>query len=143
MSGVPSIDAVSLAPAERVPTRPFTDSEVTALDLGPLSGIRAAQRERFADGLGDGTWIDNNGATHWLVAPRPDLVFDPTPCLAVGFFGQARGDVDHTIIVQLEHAMLARSAEIPGLIAYHNVQLATTLYLDFDSTPPWRAVRGA
>jgi hypothetical protein len=199
VSGAPSFDAVPLAPAERVPARPFSDPEATARDLAVLAGIRAAQRERVAGGHGGGTWVDPTGSTHWLVTSRPELALHPTPCLAVGFFGQARSDVDHTIIVQLEHAMLARAEEIPGLIAYHNVQLAdaqwgnlvlfaagtdtapiraerthadaigrapahyhslrlhrgtlagagateeielaTTLYLDFDSTPLWRAVR--
>jgi hypothetical protein len=194
-----SLDPIPLATGERVPARAFSDPETTASDLEVLSGIRTAQRDRLAEGQGGGTWIDRNGATHWLVAPRSERALDPTPCLAVGFFGQARSDVDHTIIVQLEHAMLARAEEIPGLIAYHNVQLAdaqwgnlvlfaagtdtapmraepthadaigrapahyhslrlhrgiltrvgtteeielaATLYLDFDTTPPWRAVR--
>ena len=198
----PSFDDISLAPAERVLARPFSDLEATTHDLEVLSGIRIAQRERLDEGHGCGTWIDRNGATHWLVAPRPERVLASVPCLAVGFFGQARSDVDHTIIVQLEHAMLARAKEIPGLIAYHNVQLAnaqwgnlvlfeagtetapmradpihadaigrapahyhslrlhrgtlvrcsdnaeaielgTTLYLDFDTTPPWRAMRAS
>lgn len=200
MSGAPSPDVVSLAAAEYVDGRPFTDPEATAHELDVLAAIRAAQVERMEGARGGGTWVDRHGTTHWLVAPRPELVLDPAPCLAVGFFGQARGDVDHTIIVSLEHAMLARAEEIPGLVAYHNVQLAnarwgnlvlfangtdtapmrgdpthadaigrapahyhslrlhrgtlergpggaevivlaTTLYLDFDTSPSWRAVR--
>ena len=109
MSGAPGFDAVSLAPAELVPTRPFSGPEATGHDLNVLSGIRIAQQERLVEGHGGGTWIDRTGATHWLVAPRPERALNPTPCLAIGFFGQARSDVDHTIIVQLEHAMLARA----------------------------------
>ena len=118
-----SLEPIPLAPDERVPTRAFSDPETTARDLDVLSGIRAAQRGRLGEGQGGGTWVDRTGATHWLVAPRPEQALDRMPCLAVGFFGQARSDVDHTIIVQLEHAMLARAQEILGLIAYHNVQL--------------------
>lgn len=200
MSGGPPSDGIFLAAGEGVPARPFADPATTTHDLEVLAGIRKVQRERIAELHEGGTWIDKHGATHWLVAPRPDLVVDPAPCLAVGFFGQARSDVDHTIIVALEHAMLARAQEIPGLLTYHNVQLAnaqwgnlvlfeagtdttsmrselthadaihrapahyhslrlhrctlscgkddaeefaleTTLYLDFDVSPPWRAVR--
>lgn len=202
MSGVPGLETVFLTAGERVRARPFSDPEATTHDLAVLSAIRVGQRERIAEGRGGGTWTDGSGSTHWLVAPRPELVLDPTPCLAVGFFGQARSSVDHTIIVELEHAMLARANEIPGLLAYHNVQLAnaqwgnlvlfeagtdtapmrrepthadaigrtpahyhslrlhrgtlerssfdqegillaTTLYLDFEESPPWRAVRPA
>ncbi len=203
MSGSTSADGPTLlAPGEQCPGRPFTAPEATGLDLEVLAAIRAAQRQRIAMGHGGGTWCDDSGATHWLVAPRPDLARDPAPCLAIGFFGQARDDVDHAPIVSLEHAMLATAEPIPGLLAYHNVQLAdarwgnlvlfeqgtdttpmrharnhadaialaprhyhslrlhrgtlsrvdleeeafelaTTLYIDFDVVPPWRAVRSA
>ena len=200
MSGAPWSDAIVLAAGESVPARPFTDPEATVHDLDVLAAIRTAQREHIAESHAGGTWIDQDGATHWLVAPRPELVVDPAPCLAVGFFGQARSDVDHAIIVSLEHAMLVRAPQIPGFLAYHNVQLenaqwgnlvlfevgtdtaplradpthadaigrapahyhsvrlhrgalargagnaeeielATTLYIDFDTPPSWRALR--
>jgi hypothetical protein len=202
MSGSRPDETTRLAPYEQVPGRAFTATESTARDLTVLAAIRAAQRARVAAGKGGGTWHDDDGATHWLVAPRPERIRDATPCLAIGFFGQARGDVDHTRIISLEHAMLDAADTIPGLVAYHNVQLAdaqwgnlvlferdtdttpmrharhhadaiaraprhyaslrlhrgilerteagmeeiqlaTTLYLDFDEAPPWRAVRSA
>jgi hypothetical protein len=201
MSGA-DVPAVSLTANERVPGRAFADPVATLGDLAVLAAIRAAQRDRIVGERGCGSWIDQDGATHWLVAPRPELVREPSPCLAVGFFGQARSNVDHTIIVSLEHAMLSHAEAIPGLLAYHNVQLAnaqwgnlvlfeagtdtapmrgepthadaigrapahyhslrlhrgtlersssdeeeillsTTLYLDFEESPPWRAVRSA
>ncbi len=98
MRGAPAFDAVSLAPTERVPRRPFSDPEATVNGLGVLSAIRTAQRERLAEGHRGATWIDRTGATHWLVSDAVD-------------------------------------AEV--------IELATTLFLDFDSTPPWRAVRAA
>lgn len=197
-----AVPVVSLAANEQVPGRAFADPVATLGDLAVIAAIRAAQRDRIEGKQGSGTWIDRDGATHWLVAPRPELVVDPSRCLAVGFFGQARRDVDHAIIVSLEHEMLSRAEAIPGMLAYHNVQLAnaqwgnlvlfeedtdttfmrsethhadairrapahyhslrlhrgilsqtsisreeitvtTTLYLDFDVTPSWRAVRTA
>ncbi len=185
-----------------MPGRPFSDPEATAQDLAALEAMRAALREHAEKRSTDGTWIDRSGAAHWLVAPRPERLLERAACLAIGFFGQARVDVDHQPIISLEHAMLARAEEIRGLLAYHDVQFAhgqwgnlvlfedgtdtgplrieqhhaeaitrapghyhslrlhrgrlpdgplgsrelelvTTLYLDFAETPPWRAVRSA
>ncbi len=192
--------AASLTADERVPGRGFTDPDASGDDLAALAVIRAAQRARVLDDGGGGTWTGRDGATHWLVAPRPNLLRQPEPCLAIGFFGNARADLDHSAIISLEHAMLDRAAELNGLLSYHNVQLAngqwgnlvlfesgtdtsslrrdpdhaeaiglaprhyssvrlhrgslpdgplgrreievaTTLYLDFEVSPPWRAVR--
>ena len=200
MSAAPEV--VSLAAGARVPGRPFTDPGATLADLEALALIRSAQRKRLARGQGTGTWKGRDGAVHWLVAPAPARLLEAEPCLAVGFFGQAREDVDHTTLVELEHAMLERPEELPGLLSYHNVRLAdgqwgnlvlfegdadtallrsephhadaiartpahyhslrlhrgllpdgplgrrevelrTTLYLDFADAPPWRAVRSA
>ena len=202
VSGSSPPGTVPLEPGERPPDRPFADPEATPSDLATLAAIRAAQRERIREERGSGTWTDGTGASHWLVAPRPELLVGHDSCLAIGFFGQAREGVDHGIIVSLEHDILARAAEIAGLLSYHNVQLgggqwgnlvlfragtetallgndpshadaigrapahyhslrlhrgtlrdgplgarefelATTLYLDFGVTPPWRAVRAA
>ncbi len=194
--------AVLLGAETPVPGKPFTDPSATAADLETLAFIRAAQRTRIEHARAGGTWTGTKGETHWLVTPRAEELLDREPCRAIGFFGQARVDVDHGIIVSLEHAMLERSEEIAGLLSYHNVQLEsgqwgnlvlfredadtslllceprhaeaigrapshyhslrlhrglladgplgaaelelrTTLYLDFDVAPPWRAVRTA
>jgi hypothetical protein len=42
----------------------------------------------------------------------------------VGFFGQAHPGVDHAPIMAIEHDIVVRAAEIPGLLAYHNARLA-------------------
>ncbi len=202
MSNAESSGVVALDAGTRVPGRPFTDPTATSSDLSVLAAIRSAQVKHVERHGGGGTWVDSDHATHWLVTPRPGALHDPSPCLAVGFFGQARDGVDHSVIIRLEHAMLARADEIAGLLSYHNVQLAngrwgnlvlfavgtdtapmrseprhadairrapahyhsvrlhrgalpsgpagereieleTTLYLDFDVTPTWRAVRTA
>ena len=85
---------------------------------------RAAQRARFERREGPGSWVDGDGAANWLVAPRPADLSEPEPCLVIGFFGQARDDVDHGLIVSLEHAILERAETIEGLLSYHNVRLA-------------------
>jgi hypothetical protein len=44
------------------------------------------------------------------------------PTFAIGFFGQAREQVDHSAILELEQTLLARAASLPGLLAYYNVR---------------------
>jgi hypothetical protein len=119
----PSTRVVTLAPDDRVEGRPFTDPAHTRDDLAALAELREAQSERVHAGGGAGTW-QRDGSTHWLVTAVPERLFDPAPCRAIGFFGQARAEVDHTRIVELEHAILERPRQLPGFLSYHNVLLA-------------------
>lgn len=43
----------------------------------------------------------------------------------VGFFGQARADVDHAVIGAFEQDIVGRAATFRGLLAYHNARLAS------------------
>ena len=105
MSGTPSFDAVSLAPIERVPTRPFSDHEATVHDLGVLATIRTAQR-----------------------AP---MRAERTHADAIG-----RASVH-------SHSLRLHRGTLTGRGNTEAIDLATTPYLGFDTTPPWRAVRTA
>lgn len=100
--------------------RDFAEPERTRDDLETLERMRDALRRRPRPGR----WLEG-GDEHWLVAPAPELLARRAPARAVGFFGQARGDVDHLPIVELEHELLARAGAFPGLLAYHNVRFAS------------------
>ena len=117
-------EPVHLAPDAPVPGRPFADPARSDDDLAALAAIRAALVRRHAAGGGPGRWVDAAGAEHWLVAPDWDALAATRPAVAVGFFGQARADVDHAPIVDLEHDILARAASFAGLLAYCNVRFA-------------------
>jgi hypothetical protein len=69
-------------------------------------------------------WTDAAGSAHWLVVPDWEQLAQVAPATAIGFFGQARLDVDHAPILALEHELLARAETIAGLLAYHNVRFA-------------------
>jgi hypothetical protein len=69
-------------------------------------------------------WTDAAGSAHWLVVPDWERLAQAAPATAIGFFGQARLDVDHAPIVALEHELLAQAETIAGLLAYHNVRFA-------------------
>lgn len=118
------VHTTSLAAGEEVPGRPFTRLERTLADLETLERMRAAVRRRLRAGRGAGMW-QANGDRHWLVAPDPGLLLEGKPVAAVGFFGQARGDVDHQPIVRLEHELLGRAPSFPALVSYHNVRFAS------------------
>lgn len=118
------MSTVELGPNDIVPGHGFSDPAETARDTVVLEAMRVALRRRLAsDGVG-GRWRDPSGDEHLLVVPDPEAVSATVPAVAVGFFGQARVGVDHEPILALEHALLGRAAELPGLLAYHDVLLA-------------------
>ena len=75
-------------------------------------------------GLGGGVWT-GAGESHWLVVPELPTLMRSRPSFGVGFFGQAREDVDHSPILDLEQELLARASLFPGLLAYYNVRFGT------------------
>jgi hypothetical protein len=117
-------DVLVLESDQTVPGRPFTDVARSAEDLAALRRIRRSLRERLTAGLGAGTWSDAAGDGHLLVVPDPGALATVRPAHAVGFFGQARDDVDHAPIIAIEQELLGRAAGFDGLLAYHNVRFA-------------------
>jgi hypothetical protein len=116
-------DVLTLAPGERVPGRAFVDPANTERDLAVLEDMRRALRLRARGDALAGRWTDS-GDQHWLVAPDAALLASDRPVVAVGFFGDAREDIDHGPILRMEHELTERAAEFPGLLAYHDVLFA-------------------
>jgi hypothetical protein len=117
-------DALRLAADEEAPGHSFADPAWTARDLAILGKVRAALREQTVAPRRKSRWTGADGAAHWLVVPDWERLASVAPATAIGFFGQAREDVDHGPIVALEHELLARAETIDGLLAYHNVRFA-------------------
>lgn len=116
--------ASSLLPGQAVPGREFTDPARSLDDLEALARIRASLVGRVRSGVAGGEWTDG-GETHWLVVPAVRALVQSRPAFGVGFFGQAREQVDHGPIVELEHKLLERAPLLAGLLAYHNVRFTT------------------
>lgn len=114
---------VSLSPGETVFGREFTDPARSLDDLAAVARIRASLAARVHGSLGGGSWTDA-GEAHWLVVPDPRALVESRPAFGVGFFGQAREDVDHAPILDLEQDLVARAARLPGMLAYYNVHFA-------------------
>lgn len=104
--------------------REFTDPARSLNDLGAVARIRASLARRVRSGLAGGAWTDA-GESHWLVVPELNRLVESRPAFGVGFFGQAREEVDHAPILDLEQVLVARAARSPGMLAYYNVRFAT------------------
>jgi hypothetical protein len=90
-------------------------------DLELLERLRSALRtaprrageQRFRRG----------GEQHRVAVPDWGALEQARPAVGVGFFGQARADVDHDPIAVLEDEIVARAGAVGGLLAYHNALL--------------------
>ena len=71
---------------------------------------------------------DADASVHTIVLPRLSSALGTTDLFGVGFFGQARHQVDHAPIMELEAALIADMPSTPGLVAYYNA---------FDPTAGW------
>lgn len=139
--------SIELAPDAELPDRPFTAIGRTADDLATMTRMLARLRRFVAESAGeagdagatgapgdpgapgdvapdrrdDHVTDPEDGGIHHIVLPSVAAAREPGDMATVGFFGQARLDVDHAPIVELEHALIASMAPADGVIAYHNV----------------------
>ncbi len=119
---------IHLAPDEVVPGRPFTAVELGALDLAIMGRMLARLRRHVRETLGPGSarrddrFTDaSDGGIHRIVIPDSVALAARSDLAVVGFFGQARMDVDHTPIVDLEGALTGDMAPGSGPLVYDNV----------------------
>jgi hypothetical protein len=121
-----------LAPHELAPARPFAAVEHTHADLAILHEMRQTLARRLReDSLPPADAPparQADGTEHWLCVPHPRALAEARPVAAVGFFGQARADVDHGPILDREHDIVARAAGFGGLLTYYNLRLADGRY---------------
>jgi hypothetical protein len=66
---------------------------------------------------------DADGHRHWIRVPDRDALLGTRRLTVVGFFGQARSDVDQTPIHELEEAIVDTVETIPGVLSYYDVAL--------------------
>lgn len=123
---------IELGPDTVIPERPFTSMERTEEDVAILSRmldrlrihVRDVVRTRIrAKGMEpvDDRPVDADGSRHTIILPDPDRLLDREDLAVVAFFGQARVDVDHAAIVDLEQALIADMTGSASPLAYHNV----------------------
>jgi hypothetical protein len=99
----------------------FDDPARVDEDLALLERLRAALRS--APRVNGEQRFRRGDEQHRLAVPDWGALERARPAAGVGFFGQARPDVDHEPITTLEDEIVGRSGELGGLLAYHNAQL--------------------
>jgi hypothetical protein len=119
-----------LEPGSEVPGRPFTDPQATRSDLAimerMLGRLRRHLEELVAAANGDAPRDDrltdeDDGGNHHIVVTDVARTRTGGEMVVVGFFGQARMDVDHQPIIDLEAALIADMPANRTPLVYYNV----------------------
>jgi hypothetical protein len=123
---------VELAADDPVAGRPFAAPERTDEDAAVmrdmLERMRAFARRWLESPPAGRTALvketDAAGVRTWIRVPDRSAILSAEELTTIGFFGQARGDVDHEPIHRLEEAIVDTLEEVPGLLSYFNLGLA-------------------
>ena len=108
---------------QRVDGRAFCDPLHSSADLAVLGALRASLAREVGGGRSGTLHFTDDVGVHHVVVPDPAALAGTAAAAIVGFFGQARDDVDHAPILALEGAIVVRAASFRGLLAYHNARL--------------------
>jgi len=123
-------DIIQLQSSEIIDDHPFTHPEENGGDLQILQFMVKKLRSILSesDDLPSQSepvklnLKDVDGA-HKIILVDKDYLTSNQDLLAVGFFGQARTDIDHTRIIKLEDDLIEQFGEFPELLAYYNLHL--------------------
>jgi hypothetical protein len=124
-------DVVMLAPDSLVDGRPFTAPANTDQDAAVMREMLGRLRA-FARGwlesppAGSGALVrrsDAAGLRTWIRVPDRVALLAAGELTTIGFFGQARDDVDHAPIDDLEAAIVETLEEVAGVLSYYNLGL--------------------
>jgi hypothetical protein len=99
----------------------FDDPARVDEDLALLERLRSALRG--AERANGEQRFRRGGEQHRLAVPDWGALDRTRPAVGIGFFGQARPEVDHEPLAALEDEIVGRAGELGGLLAYHNALL--------------------
>jgi hypothetical protein len=116
--------SVPLRADVRVAGRAFCDPDRTEGDLVTLAQLRDTLARAAGSRRANVLQVVDEIGVHQLAVPDWAALERSQPAALIGFFGQARAEVDHAAIVALERDIIARASTFPGLLAYHNARLA-------------------
>jgi hypothetical protein len=127
---------VQLAPDALVEGRPFAAPENTVQDLAVMRDMLERMRAVARGWLesppeGPGALVretDAAGLRTWIRAPDRGALLAAAELATVGFFGQARHDVDHAPIHELEERIVDSLDDVPFVLSYFNLELPDERY---------------
>jgi hypothetical protein len=129
-------NVLALGPDTLVEGRPFTAPENTGQDAAVLATmlgrLRAFARGWDESAPGRSGFLvrgpDERGLRTWVRVPDRAALLAPGELTAVGFFGQARTEIDHGPIDELEAAIVDTLEHVPGMLSYYNQELPRGRY---------------
>ncbi len=121
----------------------FADAAHVEDDLTLLERLRVALRA--APRINGQQRLRSGGEMHRIAVPDWVALSQGRAAVGVGFFGQARADVDHAPISLMEDEIVERAASLDGLLVYHNALLEAGRWANlvaFESVSAVDALRG-
>ena len=120
-------EIVQLARDEEVASRPFSARVHTTRDAVVMQAMLGRMRT-LAAGWTDAVHTrepDADGRRHWIRVPDVDALLSARNLTVVGFFGQARPEVDHSLIHALEVSIVDTLERLTGVLSYYDLALPT------------------
>jgi hypothetical protein len=125
-----------LGPDDAARGRPFASATWTRRDVQLMERLLYRERQvveaKVAVGeTGEALWERSlRGRRHWLAVPDLGALAAARDVTAVGFFGQARADVDHAILFEMERAVAATFVTYSrfGLLSYYDAAFGTSTH---------------
>jgi hypothetical protein len=124
-----------LAAGERLPARPFTDPERTVADGRVMDRMLQRLRLEAQSWPGWQTSVEmlkhtRAGCRHWLVVPDAPALGEAHDVTVVGFFGDLRPGIDHSVIYELEADVVSRLGHYApvGLLGYYDAELTPAVH---------------
>ncbi len=114
-----------LNPTELIEGRPFSDPQQNEPDVALLRYMvdrlrNLVSRETTSQIILD-PLREADGSVHRIFVLDRAAVLTQATLTAVGFFGQARTDVDHEPIMEIENELIEQMDAVPGLLVYYNL----------------------
>jgi hypothetical protein len=109
----------------------FTDPRHTERDTAVMRDMLARMRAAARGWCGASVTVrevNEGGLRTWIRVPDREALFAVRELTTVGFFGQARSDVDHDPLHAIEEQIVETLEEVPGILSYFNLELPGKRY---------------
>lgn len=125
-------DIIQLQLSEIIHDRPFSHPQENVADLQILQFMAKKLRTILTEAGDFSSQLDpiklnikDADGAHKIILVDWRYLMTNHDLTAVGFFGQARTDIDHTRIIKLEDTLIEQFGDYPGLLGYYNLHLPT------------------